>query len=53
VEAIHQSAQSNTAHAGDQITQRNLNIQPTITIPPGAPVLPLVTRDLILAPVLK
>ncbi|MFK4794765.1 TrbI/VirB10 family protein [Sphingobium sp. ZW T5_29] len=53
VEAIRQSAQSNTAHAGDQITQRNLNVQPTITVPPGPPVRLLVTRDLILAPVLK
>src|SRR3546814_5201780 len=41
---------SNTARAGDQITQRNLDIQPTITIRPGAPVRVLVTRDLILAP---
>ena len=53
VEAIRQSGQSNTARAGDQITQRNLDIQPTITVPPGAPVRLLVTRDLILAPVLK
>ena len=51
VEAIRQSAQSNTVRAGDQITQRNLDIQPTITIPPGAPVRLLVTRDLILPPV--
>lgn len=50
VEAIRESAQSNTARAGDQITQRNLDIQPTITIRPGAPVHVLVTRDLILAP---
>ncbi|MBA4092233.1 MAG: conjugal transfer protein TrbI [Sphingobium sp.] len=50
LEAIRESAQSNTARAGDQITQRNLDIQPTITIRPGAPVRVLVTRDLILAP---
>ncbi|QUT05559.1 TrbI/VirB10 family protein [Sphingobium phenoxybenzoativorans] len=50
VQAIRQSAQTNTARAGDQITQRNLDIQPTITIRPGAPVRVLVTRDLILAP---
>lgn len=50
VQAIRESAQSNTARAGDQITQRNLDIQPTITIRPGAPVWLLVTRDLILAP---
>jgi len=50
VEAIRESAQSNTARSGDQIAQRNLDIQPTITIRPGAPVRVLVTRDLILAP---
>lgn len=50
VQAIRQAAQTNTARAGDQITQRNLDIQPTITIRPGAPVRVLVTRDLILAP---
>ncbi|TCM22999.1 TrbI/VirB10 family protein [Novosphingobium sp. ST904] len=48
VEAIRQSAQTNTARAGDQITQRNLEVQPTITIRPGAPVRVLVTRDLVL-----
>ncbi|KKC27193.1 TrbI/VirB10 family protein [Sphingomonas sp. SRS2] len=50
VQAIRESAQSNTARAGDRITQRNLDIQPTITIRPGAPVRVLVTRDLVLAP---
>lgn len=50
VQAIRESAQSNTARAGDQITQRNLDIQPTITIRPGAPVRVLVTRDIVLAP---
>jgi len=50
VEAIRQSAQSNTARAGDQITQRNLDIQPTITVRPGAPVQMLVTRDLVIEP---
>lgn len=50
VQAIRESAQSNTARAGDRITQRNLDIQPTVTIRPGSPVRVLVTRDLILAP---
>lgn len=49
-EAIRQSAQMNAARAGDQITQRNLDIQPTVTIRPGAPVRLLVTHDIILAP---
>jgi type IV secretion system protein VirB10 len=43
VQAIRQSAQMNTARAGDRITQRSLDIQPTITIRPGAPVRVLVT----------
>ncbi|MBO9601903.1 MAG: TrbI/VirB10 family protein [Novosphingobium sp.] len=50
VQAIRESAQSNAARAGDQITQRNLDIQPTITVRPGSPVRVLVTRDLVLAP---
>lgn len=50
VQALRESAQSNGARAGDRITQRNLDIQPTITIRPGAPVRVLVTRDLVLTP---
>lgn len=50
VQAIRQSTQDNVSRAGDQITQRNLNIQPTITIRPGAPVRLVVQKDLILAP---
>jgi len=50
VQAIRQSTQQNVSRAGDQITSRNLNIQPTITIRPGAPVRLVVHKDLILAP---
>lgn len=50
VQAIRMSTQDNVSRAGDQITQRNLGIQPTITIRPGAPVRLVVHRDLILAP---
>jgi type IV secretory pathway VirB10-like protein len=50
VQAIRESAQQNVARAGDQLTSRNLNIQPTITIRPGATVLLVVHKDLILAP---
>lgn len=50
VEAIRESSQRNVSRAGDQITSRNLDIQPTITVRPGAPVRLLVSRDLILAP---
>jgi type IV secretion system protein TrbI len=49
-QAIREAAQTNVSRAGDQITQRNLDIQPTITIRPGASVRVLVTRDLVIAP---
>ncbi len=50
VQAIRESAQTNTAIAGEQLTRDNLDIQPTITMRPGAPVRLIVNRDLILAP---
>lgn len=50
VQAIRESTQQNVARAGDQLTARNLQIQPTITIRPGAPVRLVVHRDLVLAP---
>lgn len=50
VQAIRQSTQQNVSRAGDQITSRNLDIQPTITIRPGAVVRLVVHKDLILAP---
>lgn len=50
VEAIRQSTQQNVARAGDQLTSRTLQIQPSITIRPGAPVTLVVHRDLILKP---
>ncbi|KQM17254.1 conjugal transfer protein TrbI [Sphingomonas sp. Leaf24] len=50
VEALRRSSQDNVTRAGDQITQRNLTIQPTITIRPGAPVRLVVHKDLILKP---
>jgi type IV secretion system protein VirB10 len=50
VEAIRESSQQNVSRAGDQITSRDLDIQPTITVRPGTPVRLLVSRDLILAP---
>jgi type IV secretion system protein VirB10 len=50
VQAIRMSTQDNMGRAGDQITQRNLGVQPTITIRPGAPVRLVVHKDLVLAP---
>lgn len=51
VSAIRMSTQGNVARAGDQLTQRNLAIQPTITIRAGTPVRLVVHKDLVFAPV--
>lgn len=50
VQAIREATQQNVSRAGDQLTSRNLNIQPTITIRPGATVRLVVHKDIILAP---
>jgi len=50
VQALRMSTQDNVSRAGDQITQRNLGIQPTITIRSGAPVRLVVHKDLVFAP---
>ncbi|MDH7638088.1 TrbI/VirB10 family protein [Sphingomonas sp. MAHUQ-71] len=48
VDAIRQSGEQNVSRAGDQLTSKTLNIQPTITIRPGAPIRLIVHRDLVL-----
>jgi type IV secretion system protein VirB10 len=50
VRAVRESAQQNAAHAGDQITSRNLDVQPTLTVRPGWPVRAIVQKDLVLKP---
>ena len=50
VRALRQAVQESGAHAGDQITSRELDIQPTITVRPGWPIRALVNRDLVLSP---
>jgi type IV secretion system protein TrbI len=50
VQAIRESTQQNASRAGDQLTSRNLSIQPTITVRPGTPVRLVVHKDLVLAP---
>ncbi|OJW31171.1 MAG: conjugal transfer protein TrbI [Rhodospirillales bacterium 69-11] len=52
VEAIRESAAENTNEAGQRIVEKNLNIQPTITIRPGWPLRVLVSKDIILTPCL-
>ena len=50
VQAIRMSAQDSVSRAGDQITQRNLGVQPTITVRPGVPVRLVVHKDLVFDP---
>lgn len=48
--ALRESAQDSANQAGQQITQRNLNIQPTITIRPGWSLRAILAKDLVLQP---
>lgn len=50
VRAIRESTQQSVSQVGQKITEKNLNIQPTITIRPGWPVRIIVHKDLILKP---
>lgn len=50
VKAIRESAQQNVSRAGQRITEKNLNIQPTITVRPGWPLRVIVHKDLVLRP---
>ena len=50
VQAVRMSTQDTGSRVGDQITQRDLGMQPTITIRPGAPVRLVVHKDLVFAP---
>ena len=44
------SAQDSINQVGQEVTRRNLNIQPTLTARPGLPVRIVIARDLILRP---
>jgi type IV secretion system protein VirB10 len=50
VRALQQSAQQSTNAAGQRIVEKNLNIQPTITVRPGWPLRVIVEKDLVLRP---
>jgi type IV secretion system protein TrbI len=50
ISAIRQSAQENTNQAGQQFVQRQLDVQPTLTVRPGWPLRIIVHKDLILEP---
>jgi type IV secretion system protein TrbI len=48
ISAIRQSAQENTNQAGQQFAQRQLDVQPTLTVRPGWPLRIIVHKDLVL-----
>jgi type IV secretion system protein TrbI len=50
VQALRQSIQTNTNQAGQHMVERELDVQPTITVRPGWSVRVIVTKDLVLKP---
>ena len=50
VVATSRSAEESVNQVGQQITRRNLNVQPTLTVRPGFPVRVIVNKDLVLRP---
>lgn len=50
VQALRESTQQSVSRAGDQLTSRNLQVQPTITVRPGVPVRLVVHQDIVLKP---
>lgn len=50
VAALQQSAAQNTDRAGQSLVQRQLDVQPTITVRPGWPLRIIVHKDLVLSP---
>jgi type IV secretion system protein TrbI len=50
VRALRQSTQESTNQAGQRLVEKNLDIQPTITVRPGWPLRVIVEKDLVLRP---
>ena len=50
IRALRQSSQESTNQAGQRLVEKNLDIQPTITVRPGWPLRVIVTKDLVLRP---
>jgi type IV secretion system protein VirB10 len=48
--ALRDSAQDTTNQVGQEITRRNLSVQPTLTVRPGFPMDVMVNKDLVLRP---
>jgi type IV secretion system protein TrbI len=49
-QAIRQGGSNTSSQVGQQVVGQDLNIQPTLTIRPGAPTVIIVKKDLVLAP---
>jgi type IV secretory pathway VirB10-like protein len=50
IRALRQSSQESTNQAGQRLVEKNLDIQPTITVRPGWPLRVIVEKDLVLRP---
>jgi type IV secretion system protein VirB10 len=50
VQALRESTQQSVSRAGDQLASRTLQVQPTITVRPGAPIRLVVHQDIVLKP---
>jgi type IV secretion system protein VirB10 len=50
VKALRESVQQTTNRAGQRIVERELDVQPTITVRPGWPLRVIVSKDLVLKP---
>ena len=50
LKALQQATQSTTNRAGQRLVERNLNVQPTITVRPGWPLRVIVHKDIVLRP---
>lgn len=50
IKALRSGAADSISRTGQQVVERQLNIQPTLTIRPGFPVRVILTRDLVLEP---
>lgn len=50
VVAIRESTQKNADKVGQDLVERNLNVQPTLTIRPGWPLRIIVNKDMLLRP---
>jgi len=50
IRALRRGGQDSTTQVGQQLTRRNLNVQPTITVRPGWPLRVIVAKDIVMSP---